>query len=225
MAKAMFEVNGKVFPTMLAVAKELGRSRVYRGDFDKLGITEISEDEVREVEAEVAMSLGIIEEESEPVAVEEPEVVSEPTKAKSTKQSNKLNPLTQEQLTELRSELGMETIFTWAVGVKEMSTADIKNVLTEKLGYTEEQLPKVLNKGSRMHLVRMFRERLYPGEERPKVGAKAFREFDLERLVSLYVKAGFVKDDIKGDTDKAKRRYVLRVFRENNIHHPDEIEQ
>lgn len=41
MAKTNYKVNGKTYVTLTAVAKALGKSRVYRKDFDKLNITEI----------------------------------------------------------------------------------------------------------------------------------------------------------------------------------------
>ena len=206
MAKTVFEVNGKQFPTMVAVAKELGRSRVYRTDFERFGINEIDESEVREIEtSEVTEELA-----NEP-EVNEPEV----------KQNSE--HLTQSELSELRGELNMETIYAWASGVKHMTSGEIREVLVKQLGYNDDSVPSVLNKGTRMHLVRMFRESLYPGEERPKVGAKAFRHLNLTDLKALYTEAGYDEDDITGDTDKGQRRYILKVFRENGIHHPEEV--
>lgn len=46
-----FKMNGKNFPSMLSIAKELGKSRIYRKDFDKYGIVEIDDNEVEEVKA------------------------------------------------------------------------------------------------------------------------------------------------------------------------------
>lgn len=210
MAKSVFEVNGKQFPTMLAVAKELGRSRVYRSDFERFGITEIDESEIKDIEATT---------DEEPKATEASEQPQEDTTNQEQSNSEHLN---EHELEALRGELNMETIYDWAYGVKHMTSKEIRDVLVGRLNYDSEKVPSTLNKGTRMHLVRMFRESLYPGVDRPKVGAKAFRKYNLDELKELYERAGF-SGGIVGETEKGQRRSILKVFRENGIHNPNEI--
>lgn len=65
-------MDGKEFSSMLAVAKELGKTRIYRKDFDKYGIEEVDENEVvAETVSEPAA------EEVKEVEVEEVEEVKE----------------------------------------------------------------------------------------------------------------------------------------------------
>ena len=78
--KKQFEMNGKKFPSMLAIAKELGKSRVYRNDFDKYGIKEVTAEEVTEVKAKPEVEAKPEVKEAEEVKeAKEVKEVEEPT--------------------------------------------------------------------------------------------------------------------------------------------------
>ena len=51
--KKTYELNGKTYETLTAIAKELGVKRVYGRDLDKLGIKEIIEDDAPAVDTAV----------------------------------------------------------------------------------------------------------------------------------------------------------------------------
>lgn len=83
-----FKMNNETYPSMLAIAKELGRSRIYRKDFEKFGITEIDENEIQSAEAEVKAEVATTV--AEPVEeVEETEIESSESQGKASEAKNK----------------------------------------------------------------------------------------------------------------------------------------
>jgi hypothetical protein len=70
-----FKMNGKDFASMLAIAKELGKARIYRKDFDKFGIIEVDDTEVKA--APIAEPVAEVKEEPKPEVVENKEEVKD----------------------------------------------------------------------------------------------------------------------------------------------------
>ena len=86
--KKTFEMNGKAYDSMTAIAKELGVKRIYPKDFAKYGITESSKDKSADTAA-----------------------------AKSTDKSTGYNDLTLEQLSERLKELTLDKLEDVAKGL------------------------------------------------------------------------------------------------------------
>lgn len=55
--KKTYEMNGKQYNTMMAMAKELGVKRIYAKDFAKYGITEVTVDDSQKDDVKVAASV------------------------------------------------------------------------------------------------------------------------------------------------------------------------
>lgn len=51
-----FKMDGKIYKTMMEIARELGRARVKRQDFERFGIVEVDEAEIEEVKEELEVT-------------------------------------------------------------------------------------------------------------------------------------------------------------------------
>lgn len=97
-----FKMNGKDFPSMLAIAKELGKSRIYRKDFEKYGIVEVDN-----AELEVVTTEAVKPEATKEVSAEAPkneEVVSETKNEEPEKVEDSAEPIASENVEAPKNE-------------------------------------------------------------------------------------------------------------------------
>lgn len=69
----MFVMNGKKFPSMLAIARELGKKRIYRKDFERYCIVEVEDEKA----ADELIASQVTEVEDSKIEVETPEVTND----------------------------------------------------------------------------------------------------------------------------------------------------
>lgn len=208
-----FKIEGKegTFPTMLAVAAELGRARIYRKDFEKFGVEEVQEAVIVEAQDvnETVEEAGQVEVATPTDEIEQEEVEETPTedagldkddaldkvnltedpkepKAKKAKKEKtpKAEP-TEEMLAkaeELQQLIGFTEIYDWAVAMKKTKTDDVLK-MAEAVGATWNV--SEVERVNRMRMVMAIRELVFPGQKRPKVNRSAWRGVEFEVLVKL----------------------------------------
>ena len=163
MSKKLFEMNGKQYTSMVAIAKDLGKSRIYPKDFPKFGITEITEenkiDEVKTLE-EVSSGTQIKNE-------------TDKASAKKEKKSNKASTEVKE-VKEVKEDYSVEDIIklqkTYDITEfsKMVSKSSIPSLVALAQKFNLKVWEDITNEAiKRMRLIMVLKEHFYPGEKLP----------------------------------------------------------
>lgn len=167
--KKTFEMNGKSYDSMTAIAKELGVKRIYPNDFAKYGITESSKDKSADTSTDTAdtatdnstdcnnLTLEQLSEKLKGLSLEKLEDVAKSLSLEKVTVTN--DSIKRMQLTMAIKRAVFPTIFT-KVGAKrsasswkDVSLADmIKVAKKNKISYKDYQNDRI----TRMHLVMAF---------------------------------------------------------------------
>ncbi|UXR28892.1 DNA binding protein [Bacillus phage Nachito] len=121
----------KAFPSMLQVAKHVGKSRVFRKDFEKLGLKEMTEAEYQELlnegnEPEAAVEVKAEEKVETPAAEVKPEVVETETSEEEEEDEVEEAPESEEEEVEEAPESEEEEVEELAETEEETSEEEEK---------------------------------------------------------------------------------------------------
>ena len=160
--KKTFEMNGKAYDSMTAIAKELGVKRIYHKDFAKYGITESSKDKSADTATDTAtdcnnLTLEQLSEKLKGLSLEKLEGVAKSLSLEKVTVTN--DNIKRMQLTMAIKRAVFPTIFPkvqtkrnvsrW----KDVSLTDmIKVAKKNKISYKDYQNDRI----TRMHLVMAF---------------------------------------------------------------------
>ena len=232
--KKVFKMNGKEFPSMMALARELEIKRVYPKDFEKYGITAI---EVEKMEAKEAATVenkkeetpdkddmldanypGVSDEEENTEDAEEKEEEKPKRKSRRQKREKKekeITPEMMEQAEKLQEKAGYENIREWALDMKSRNREEVYE-LAKDLGiaWDVHESPRV----NRMRAVSAIRETLYPGQKRPRVRRSEWRGIEDTKVEEL-IKENEL-DDPKHDNPAITRMLRIKLLKKAGVKVP-----
>jgi hypothetical protein len=228
----------KAFSSMLKVAAHVGKSRVFRKDFEKLGLKEMTEAEFQEllkegneVQAEVEVKAeekvetpaaevkeAVVEpetsEEEEEQEVEEApeseeEEVEEPSETEEKEESS------EEEAEEVAGEFDFSDMEEFIEVMKGMSGEEVIE-LAQSLGVTwNEHSHKGIN---RMRASMAMREKYFPGQKRPKIEKSSWRNIPYKDLEALALQNNLTWT-VTAD-EKINRMWVIDALKKAGIQSP-----
>ena len=205
--KKTYELNGKTYKTLTAMAKELGKSRLYTKDFDKYGIkvietAEITETALIEVETIKEDTRDVFdlvpmdfEESDEDDELVDESVITYPVKA--TKKAKKVKKPDSELVSDLESEVVDLDVDTFGERLKEIST----DGLVKMANNAEVNIWENLTNGGirRMRLIMELKAVYFPNTVKKSVTAnnpdKNWKKISTENLVSAVIEKGLIFKD------------------------------
>jgi hypothetical protein len=226
------------FETMVAVAKHLGRSRVYPKDFERFGIVEMTAEEFEkfknqpEAEESPTEEAGLDKddmlnkehpnkdkEEAEKAEKEEKKKAKKAEKKEEKPEPKKEEPEKAENKEETDKEEAEDLEFTdieeFAMVMKGMSGTEVVG-LAKDLGleWTENE-----NKGiNRMRASMALREHFFPGQRRPKAPKSPWKKFEYSELEKIAKENDLTWTQT--EDEKINRMWVIHALKEAGVEAP-----
>lgn len=227
----------KAFPSMLQVAKHVGKSRVFRKDFEKLGLKEMTEAEYQELlnegkETEAAVEVKAEEKVETPAAEVKPEVVGPETSEEEEENEVEEAPESEEEeveepveteeesseedeAEEVTGEVEFSDMEEFIEVMKGMSGEEVIE-LAQSLGVTwNEHSHKGIN---RMRASMAMREKYFPGQKRPKIEKSSWRNIPYKDLEALALQNNLTWT-VTAD-EKINRMWVIDALKKAGIQSP-----
>ncbi|WP_270364000.1 hypothetical protein [Bacillus paranthracis] len=226
----------KAFPSMLQVAKHVGKSRVFRKDFEKLGLKEMTEAEYQELlnegnEPEAAVEVKAEEKVETPAAEVKPEVVetetseeedeveeapeSEEEEVEEPAETEEETSEEEEKAEEVAGEVEFSDMEEFIEVMKGMSGEEVIE-LAQSLGVTwNEHSHKGIN---RMRASMAMREKYFPGQKRPKIEKSSWRNIPYKDLEALALQNNLTWT-VTAD-EKINRMWVIDALKKAGIQSP-----
>lgn len=228
----------KAFPSMLQVAKYVGKSRVFRKDFEKLGLKEMTEAEYQELlnegkETEAAVEVKAEEKVETPAAEVKPEVVEPETSEEEEENEVEEAPESEEEeveepaeteeesyeekeeVEEVTGEVEFSDMEEFIEVMKGMSGEEVIE-LAQSLGVTwNEHSHKGIN---RMRASMAMREKYFPGQKRPKIEKSSWRNIPYKDLEALALQNNLTWT-VTAD-EKINRMWVIDALKKAGIQSP-----
>ena len=228
----------KAFPSMLQVAKHVGKSRVFRKDFEKLGLKEMTEAEYQELlnegnEPEAAVEVKAEEKVETPAAEVKPEVVETETSEEEEKDEVEEAPESEEEEAEEPAETEEETSEEEEKAEEvagEVEFSDMEEFIEVMKGMSGEEVIELAqslgvtwnehsHKGiNRMRASMALREKYFPGQKRPKIEKSSWRNIPYKDLEALALQNNLTWT-VTAD-EKINRMWVIDALKKAGIQSP-----
>ncbi len=232
-----FTMNGKTYQSMMEIARELGVKRVYPRDFEKYGITEVSDDSTvapadkevkpvqedkkedkkeatkkveQPVEKKVEKKVETVKKAKEDKAVDEDKVDKRFTRRLGTP----------EQIKESQDNVPNMTVVEFNDSIKHFTIDALVQMVEAVDAKTWETITNEPIR--RMRLLMELKNHYYPNDKTPVKPSSGWRKFELDELLQ------FAKDhkvEYKtSDNTKIQRMWVVQALNAANLT-PDDVPQ
>lgn len=218
-----FQMNGKVYESMAAIAKELGVNRVRPSQFDKYGITEITDAVTVDTKAvETAKAEEPVKADTKPVSEKDAskkkpaknavKTTSEEAKKTEDKEEVKANTSDDKAAVEIKSG-DDETLEEYSKRLKKSSMDDLVKYAEEAgvdvyESITNEQI-------RRMRITMALKAHYYPNEKLEVKKATGFKKIDLDTLIKAADERGLKYKKV--DFPAIQRMWVTKALTDAGV--------
>lgn len=218
-----FQMNGKVYESMAAIAKELGVNRVRPSQFDKYGITEITDAVTVDTKAvETAKAEEPVKADTKPVSEKDSskkkpakkavKTTSEEAKKTEDKEEVKANTSDDKAAVEIKSG-DDETLEEYSKRLKKSSMDDLVKYAEEAgvdvyESITNEQI-------RRMRITMALKAHYYPNEKLEVKKATGFKKIDLDTLIKAADERGLKYKKV--DFPAIQRMWVTKALTDAGV--------
>ena len=218
-----FQMNGKVYESMAAIAKELGVNRVRPSQFDKYGITEITDAVTVDTKAvETAKAEEPVKADTKPVSEKDSfkkkpakkavKTTSEEAKKTEDKEEVKANTSDDKAAVEIKSG-DDETLEEYSKRLKKSSMDDL-------VKYAEEAGVDVYDsirneQIRRMRITMALKAHYYPNEKLEVKKATGFKKIDLDTLIKAADERGLKYKKV--DFPAIQRMWVTKALTDAGV--------
>lgn len=218
-----FQMNGKVYESMAAIAKELGVNRVRPSQFDKYGITEITDAVTVDTKAvETAKAEEPVKADTKPVS-EKDSSKKKPAKkavkttseeAKKTEDKEEVKANTSDNKAAVETKSGDdETLEEYSKRLKKSSMDDLVKYAEEAgvdvyESITNEQI-------RRMRITMALKAHYYPNEKLEVKKATGFKKIDLDTLIKAADERGLKYKKV--DFPAIQRMWVTKALTDAGV--------
>ena len=204
-------MNGKVYESMAAIAKELGVNRVRPSQFDKYGITEITDAVTVDTKAvETAKAEEPVKADTKPVS-EKDSSKKKPAK-KAVKTTSEEAKKTEDKAA-VETKSGDETLEEYSKRLKKSSMDDLVKYAEEAGVDAHESIAN--EQIRRMRITMALKAHYYPNEKLEVKKATGFKKIDLDTLIKAADERGLKYKKV--DFPAIQRMWVTKALTDAGV--------
>lgn len=218
-----FQMNGKVYESMAAIAKELGVNRVRPSQFDKYGITEITDAVTVDTKAvETAKAEEPVKADTKPVSEKDSSKKKPAKKAVKTtsEEAKKTEDKEEVKANSSDDKAAMETKSGDDETLEEYSKRLKKSSMDDLVKYAEEAgvdvYESIINEQiRRMRITMALKAHYYPNEKLEVKKATGFKKIDLDTLIKAADERGLKYKKV--DFPAIQRMWVTKALTDAGV--------